>query len=455
MLAWAPMRRRVGLAVTLLIAGSAGCKRGTPPGAGPADATPAATVTLDAASTGSGAIFSAPIAAAHLSGGDVIAAGLVVATHSITASRVGADASGQAGWTHPVVPNVAWSADAELLAWPITSGAAIVWRGLVGKKSGHLAVVLAPDGHVIDGPIDVGSFVCATDDGLAWSEAAPNGTTRARLRTYTTTTTTGGSPSVHDDTGPALTEDFTLTCGAGRAFAVVEGDEASPTRVYAIGGGAGATPFATIAPLALGRDEERDLFAWTAGDDLGLTRVSNGGEVQAAEVRGGGVSLLRADKARVAPEDDVVGVDADARQVVLVTTHDASDECPNGRGGASVHALRIARGEGGGGGSATSLQIAPSACNREVGPFWTNTRGRSLVVAWAERASRPEKTSAPITGLAFRVLEEGAATGRVVQTADAIADAGCDAVRCYAVALVREQGSDGMKPEAMKVLAYP
>ena len=49
MLAWAPMRRRVGLAVTLLIAGSAGCKRGTPPGAGPADATPAATVTLDAA----------------------------------------------------------------------------------------------------------------------------------------------------------------------------------------------------------------------------------------------------------------------------------------------------------------------------------------------------------------------------------------------------------------------
>ena len=77
------------------------------------------------------------------------------------------------------------------------------------------------------------------------------------------------------------------------------------------------------------------------------------------------------------------------------------------------------------------------------------------MVAWAERASRPEKSSAPVTGLAYRALEEGATTVRIAQTADAIADAGCDESRCYAVALVREPGSDGMKPEAMKILAYP
>jgi hypothetical protein len=346
------------------------------------------------------------------------------------------------------VSDVAWSADAELHAWPIAAGAVIVWRGPVGKKSGHLAVVVAPDGRVVDGPIDVGPFVCATDEGLAWSEAASGGSSRVRLRSYQA----GGSAPPHDDTGPALGDDFTLTCGAHLAYVVMEGDEAIPTRVYAVGGTSTLSAFATIAPLALGRDEERDLFPWVDGDELGLARVGNAGEVQAAEVRSGGISLIRGDKARVAPEDDVVGVDADTRQVVLVTTHDASDECPNGRGGSSVHALRIARS---GEGAATSLEITPRVCEKDVGPFWTNTLGRSLAVGWVERASRPEKTSAPLSGLAFRVLAEGAKTGRVAQPSDAIADAGCDAARCYAVALVREPGADGMKPEAIKILAYP
>jgi hypothetical protein len=419
-----------------------------------ADAAPGATGIADAAmgDASGGAIFSAPIAGARVpgasspSGRDVVAAGLVVATHSVTASRI--DASGKAAWTHVVVPDVAWSADAELHAWPIAAGAVIVWRGPVGGKSAHVAVVLGPDGKVLDGPIAVGSFVCTTDDGLAWSEAAPNGATLVRLRTY-------GGAAAQDATGPATMEDFTLSCGAHRAYAVVEGDEAMPTKVYGIGGGVAAGPAATIAPLALGAEEERDLFPWAAGDDFGVVRVSNGGEVQAADIRAGVVSPIRADKARVVPEDDVVAVDADARQIALVTTHDESDACPNGRGGSSVHVLRIPRQHEGTAGAATSLRIAPSACGRDVGPFWTNTLGRSLVVAWAERASRPDKTSAPITGLAYRALEEGASTARVSQAADAIADAGCDDARCYAVALVRETGADGSKPEAMKILAYP
>jgi hypothetical protein len=454
------MARPVGLAVALLLlAPEAACKRGAPASEAPLDAG-AVSVTsaansggpLAGGTEGSAAIFSLPIAGARVASvpsagtGSVIAAGLAVVTHSVTAARI--DGEGKLAWTRVAVSDVAWSADAELHAWPITSGAVIVWRGPVGKKSGHVAVVFAPDGRVVDGPFDVGSFVCATDDGLAWSEGAPNGATRVRLRTYSN----GSSP--HDDTGPATMADFTLTCSAHRAFAVVEGDEATPTKVYAVGSGSGAAePTTTIAPMALGRDEERDLFPWTEGDELGLVRVSSGGEVQAATVGAGALSLVHAEKARVTPEDDIVGVDADARQVVLVTTHDESDACPNGRGGSSVHALRIPRQTAGAG--ATSLLIAPSACGRDVGPFWTNTLGRGVMVAWAERASRREKTSAPITGLAYRALEEGATTARVGQAADALTDAGCDDTRCYAVALVREPGSDGMKPEAMKILAYP
>jgi hypothetical protein len=446
------MERSVGLAVVLLLAGGSGCKRNAPPSPttlGPAPVTLASAAA--SASAGSGAIFSLPIAGARVGSvgatgtTDVVAAGLTVATHAITAARI--DASGKPAWTRVAVSDVSWSADAELHAWPITAGAAIVWRGPVGKKSGHVAVVLAPDGRIVDGPFEVGAFVCATDDGLAWSEGAPKGATRVHLRTFPIT----GAP--HEDTGPPMMDDFTLTCGAHRAYVVAEGDEATPTKVWTIGGGGAVEPLvATIPPLTLGRDEERDLFPWAEGDELGLVRVASGGEVQAATVHAGALELIHADKARVTPEDDVVGVDADPRQVVLVTTHDESDSCPNGRGGASIHALRIPRQ---GGGSATSLAITPSACGRDVGPFWTNTRGRALLVAWAERASRPEKTSPPITGLAYRLLQEGAATARVAQAADGIADAGCDESRCYAVALVREPGGDGMKPGAMKVLAYP
>ena len=454
MVAWAPMVRPVGLAVALLlVGGAAGCRRPGPASGTGGDAAP---VTLSSSSAvpagagdGAGAIFSLPIAAARVASapagvrGEVVAVGLVAASHTITAARL--DAGAKAAWTRPVIADVSWSADAELHAWPIAAGTAIVWRGPIGKKSGHVAVVLAPDGRVVDGPLEVGAFVCATDDGLAWSEGAPKGATRVHLRTYP------AAGAAHDETGPGIIDDFTLTCGAHRAHAIVEGDEATPTKVYAIGGG-GQAPLVTIPPLALGRDEERDLFPWAEGDELGVVRVASGGEVQAAALEGGAFALIHADRARVTPEDDVVGVDADPRQVVLVTTHDESEACPNGRGGASVHALRIPRQ---GGGSATSLRITPSACGRDVGPFWTNTVGRSLLVAWAERASRPEKTSPPITGLAYRSLEEGAATARVAQAADGIADAGCDETRCYALALVRDPASDGMKPEAMKILAYP
>jgi hypothetical protein len=341
-------------------------------------------------------------------------------------------------------------ADAELHAWPIGAGAVVVWRGPVGKKSGHLAVVLGQDGRVVDGPLDVGSLVCATDDGLAWSDGARNSGSRTHLRTYSS----AGAP--RDDVGPPTMEDFTLTCGAHTAYEVIEGDEGTATKVFAIGGGIAAAaastlPLLTVPPMALGKDEERDLFLWAEGDELGLVRVASGGDVQAASIRQGALSLL-GEKGRVTPEDDVVGVDADGKQVALVTTHDESDACPNGRGGSSVHALRLSKD---GAAKASSVLLSPSACGRDVGPFWTSTLGSSLFVTWAERASRPEKTSAPITGLAYRALRDDSVTRRLAQAADGVADAGCDEARCYAVALVRPPGSDGMKPETMKLLTYP
>ena len=337
------MRYRV-LAAALVLGGMGGCKRAAPAGEAADSGAPGAVSSargegdgLTAAAAGS--LFSLPIAGARLPGEGggasvaVVGAGLVVATRSITATRLDASGTGGAGgkaWTRVLVSDVSWSADAELHAWPIGVGAAVVWRGPVGKKSGHVAVVVRSDGQIVDGPFDVGSLVCATDDGLAWSEAGAHGSTRVHLRSYAP-----GAPP-RDDTGAGTMEDFTLTCaGRTRPTRSSKGTRRRRRRCPSIGdarGGTGQPFMVTLAPLALGKDEERDLFAWAHGDELGLVRVASGGDVQAATVHAGGYRLISA-KGRVTPEDDVVGVDADARQVVLVTTHDESDACPNGRGG--------------------------------------------------------------------------------------------------------------------------
>lgn len=389
------------------------------------------------------AIFSAPVAGGRLAGGDVLVAGLVVSSGALVGARL--DAAGHLAWSRPLVPHATWSADAELHGWPIAAGAVFVWRGPIGGKSGHVAVAVAPDGRVIDGPFDVGSLVCATDDGLAWGEAGKGDAMRVHLRTW-------GTDGAKDRFSEPIQDEMTLTCGGGKAYAVVEGDEGTATRVFAVGGAETHGPLLTMPPGALGRDEERDLFSWAEGGEFGLVRVAAGGGVQAGELRGAELAPTHAEPARLPPEDDVVVLDASERDVILVTTHDESDKCPEGRGGDSVHALRIPRA----GGAASALEISKGECSRDVGPFWSNVASGSVIAGWVERGSKPGRANAPITGFAYRVFgAEGAGTKRVAQAADFVADAGCDSARCYAVALVREPGEDGTKPEAIKILAYP
>ena len=75
--------------------------------------------------------------------------------------------------------------------------------------------------------------------------------------------------------------------------------------------------------------------------------------------------------------------------------------------------------------------------------------------AWVEAGSRGEGDGAPIAGLAFAPAAENAAAVHLKAPADAIVDAGCDKAACYAVALARTPGTDGMAPGALRVLKYP
>jgi hypothetical protein len=74
-----------------------------------------------------------------------------------------------------------------------------------------------------------------------------------------------------------------------------------------------------------------------------------------------------------------------------------------------------------------------------------------------ERLPVAGRARAPISALAHRVVAPSGPLGelgRVELGADALVDAGCDGTRCYAVALARREGTDGMVPGVARVLGY-
>jgi hypothetical protein len=202
------------------------------------------------------------------------------------------------------------------------------------------------------------------------------------------------------------------------------------------------------------------------GDRFGIVRVGSTGNVAIREMRDV-LQPWHATAFRMREEDDLVAVDGDANATYVVTTHDEDASTCDATFVSSVHAEIFARGTGAdaGGGSAAHVTTSPERdvllatadCAHERGPFWTDALGDDMVVAWAVRAARADKTVPPIAALDFRTLGTDGVrkSGTLAASADALVDAGCDGVRCYAVALSRAPGTDVMLPEAAHVLLYP
>jgi hypothetical protein len=170
-------------------------------------------------------------------------------------------------------------------------------------------------------------------------------------------------------------------------------------------------------------------------------------------VKDGVLGTLKKARTRILHDDDVVAVDASARTLVIVFTQDASAGCPDGQASTSVSAVRIDRGSQ----EETSLVLSTGMCSHEVGPFFTGMVGDGVSVAWVERISVAGKPKAPIVALAHAFVPSGGpaqTVKRIDVSADALVDAGCDAERCYAAALERRPGSDGMAPGPIRVLRY-
>jgi hypothetical protein len=432
------------------LVGSGGCSRGSAKALASEGAEAASVLPLSGAGSTrapappqvSPAVFSAPIGAlrAH---NQLVVAGLVAAEGVV---RVMALTAGQPVWAVDALRGVAWAADAELRLMPAAEGLAIVWRGLLGGKTGTTLVVLGPHGESRGEPIAVGAGACTTADGVAWIDPRGVGPVRVRARRW-------------DEPGPrdvvTLSPDRapTLLCGDHDAYVLGEGDDDLTATAFSPVDAAPRSAVVAIRDKDFGDDEEREHEAFVVGNDLGLVRVGAGGTLTVREVSNGHASPWRRLKRALSEDDDVVAVDGDVASIVIVLTREATGGCPGGEpGGQAVRALTIDRKTG----EEAMVSLAPADCASVPGPFWVADAPGGPIVAWSHRRARPAPAAAPIDGLAYRVLQgDRPREGRTDVEADALVDAGCDDTGCFAAALPRGPDNDGGRPGPILALSYP
>ncbi len=394
--------------------------------------------------------FSAPIAAARVSGSsDVVVVGLDVASKAIRLQHVGA--SGEVKADRTVLEDVAWSSDADLKLFASAGGTSLVWRGKHHGKQGRTLVLLGADFTPRAGqkPIEVGAASCATQDAFVHADGK-----KIAAQLFASGAAAGAVDVPRD-------REVALACGAHRAFVVLEHDDGADLGVAeTTAGDAGSislAPAVATKPLLregeLG-DEARERAEYVVGDELGVVRLSSGGALAWRETKDGKPGRLTKLKTTIPQDDDVVAVDASPRIVTVVYTEETEAGCPAGSSPkAKVMALRIDRATA----ADSVVELAAGSCGREIGPFYLAAAGDAVNVAWVERVPTAGKARPPIAALAHALVPvEGTAKGvaRIDVEADALADAGCDATQCYAAALVRNPGTDGMVPGPITVLRY-
>jgi hypothetical protein len=389
--------------------------------------------------------FSAPIGAARVDHVDVVA-GLIAAEGTVRAMGLG---PGGVAWSADVLHGVAWAPDAELRLEAAAGGIAVVWRGLRDGKAGRSMVLVGPRGEPRGEPIDVGALSCATSDGIAWVGPHAPGPTRVRTRRWVDL-----QPRPRDIVDVPPERDPALVCGDHDVIVLGDGEDDLTASTFTPGD-AEARPPVVVLHDADFADEQREHDAFTIGDDLAVVRIGASGTIAVRDIpRGGPPGTWRRLKRSLPADDEAVTVDGDVASTVIVATHDTDSACAVSSAGSaeSVRAIVVDRKTG----SESLVDLAPADCDRSRGPFWIAPSPSGLVVGWVERRAKLASKAAPIAGAAFRVLGvDGVRETRVDQDADAIADGGCDDRGCFVAILVREPGSDGMRPAPIRVVPYP
>lgn len=464
-------RARAGAFALLALAATSCSKKTADVAATGVDASVAATgptSTSTATPTpADGAVgLSAPIAAARVDGG-VVVAGLDVPSHAVRVQWLG---DGDVPVRQRLVfEGVAWTADAELKLLAVADGVAVVWRGKRGDRAVRQVLVLDRDLRTRVDALDVPVGVCATRDALWFTDGQ-------------SVSTMGGRPSP-EVVMKLDAEGLELSCGDHRAFAVADrdddtvlwvlsdpkkGDAAAPTGDASSKGDAspkGTAPKAEAAPKPsvalrgsdLGGSEQRDRAVFTNGDDVGIVRIAESGAVAVRESRDGKLGAVHKLARTFRQDDDVIGIDATARAFFVFFARESGADCTS-EGGAvartSVFALRVDRTTF----AEDVFELTPGTCGLEIGPFFTGNVGDGVVLSWAERASSTNKSEPPIAALSYRRVPASgtpAPPQRIVSPADALVDGGCASGTCFVVALGRKPGDNGMQPGTARVLRVP
>jgi hypothetical protein len=407
---------------------------------------PAGSTTGAAADAETDALrLTSPIGATYLPGGGVVVAGLAPLRTALVATRLDPgdkpDKPDRVAWSREVLGGVGGAPDADLHLFPAPDGFALVWWGPRSGKNARHMVLVGAAGDLKGEPADIGGVACATADGVAWFEAGPT-RTLVRARGWT-----DGAP--HEVSSLMPEREPLLACGVHRIFALGEGED--DLAIAPTGDAAAATTL--ILEKDFGGDEEREHDEYTMGDDLGVIRLGASGAVSLRELRGAKLGPWKKLATHIEREEDVVAVDADARSAVIVYTREASTPCADGSAATTLRAIRVDRSTW----AETAFELAPAACGKDPGPFFTGALDVGLVVAWAERGVKRGPGGAPVESLGYRVI---AAAGpaplvRLPVTADLLVDAACDGKKCYAVAVSRVPGSEEVAPERARILAYP
>jgi hypothetical protein len=242
----------------------------------------------------------------------------------------------------------------------------------------------------------------------------------------------------------------TLACADDVVFSIALGDD--DLTVRPLGGDDAGAAVVMSRDTDFPSDDDSDNQTYTFGDRLGLVRVGESGALDLRDLDGATLSPWRRLKHSFSSDDDVlVGVDGDAKRTVLAYTHDQSDTCSStSAGGRSAHMLVVDRASP----AEDRILLAQADCSLELGPFWTVSTDAGFGVAWVERSARAGSSGAPIRGFAYRFAGTSE-TVHVAQAADAFVEAGCDPRACYAAALVRDDATDGMTPESVRVVRFP
>ncbi len=385
--------------------------------------------------------FSAPIGAGKVGRLDVVA-GLVASEGVVRAMAFSAE---HVVWTSDVLRGVAWAPDAEVRLHGAGGGVAVVWHGLRDGKSGRTMVLLGPGGERRGEPVEVGSSVCATSEGTAWLGPHGHGPTNVFARRWTDTEAKS-LVSLPSDRDPSL------VCGDHQVQVLGDGDD-DLVAISFVPGDATARPPMTVLREADFSEELREHDEYAVDDDLALLRVGTSGAMAIRDVpRAGAPGPWRTLKHELSGDDDAVAVDGDRATAVIVATHDLDEACPGAGSTESVQAFIVDRKTG----ADSVVVLSPGDCEQARGPFWIGSTAEGPVVAWVERPTKLASKAAPIAGVAYRwIRPEGVRAGRIALEADAVADGGCDDRGCFVAALVREPGTDGMRPAPIRVFAYP